>query len=104
MPDATLATAADMRAIAGQLAAAGMDARVESAGGYLYVVARGNGGGTRFEAIVDDDGHVELRWLHQPAGSHAQLTAVITRAMAVITGGAEPAGGARPLAERGAGQ
>ena len=76
-----------MRAIAGQLATAGMDARVETACGYLYVAARGNGGGTRFEAIVDDDGHVELRWLHQPAGSWHQLTAAVTRAMAAITGG-----------------
>ncbi len=89
MPGTTLATTADMRAIAGQLATAGMDARVEAAGGYLYVVATAqiSGHDAEVEATVDDDGHIELRWQHQAADSWPQAAAVIARAVAAITSG-----------------
>ncbi len=89
MSATTLATAADMRAIAGDLAAAGMEARLEVADGYPYVhaTAPGTGKDRAFEVFLDDDGHIELRWQHQPAVPPAPVAAAVTRAIAAITAG-----------------
>ena len=83
-------TAARMSEIAGVLAGAGLDAQVHDTRGVLDVTARlGQPGGKPVEVIVDDDGYTQVSYWNPPGAAPAQITAIITAVIAVIT---EPAG------------
>jgi hypothetical protein len=83
-------TAARMSEIAGVLAGAGLDARVHDTRGVLDVTATlGQPGGRSVEVIVDDDGYTQVSYWNSPGAAPAQVTAIITAVIAVIT---EPAG------------
>jgi hypothetical protein len=94
-------TAARMHATAAALAAAGMDARVHSTRGALDITASlGQPGSKSIEVIVDDDGYAEIRYWNAPGATPAQICAVITAALAAISG-AQPGELARVAASPG---
>jgi hypothetical protein len=101
MPGTTLATDTDMRAITGGLAAAGMQARLETGCPARYIVATvpaaGEGAVAEgIEVTVEDDGYVQLTWWNRPPLTPAGVTATIARVIAALTGQAPgPATGAR---------
>jgi hypothetical protein len=79
-------TAARMSEIAGDLAGAGLDARVHDTRGVLDVAASlGEPGGKPIEVIVDDDGYTQVSYWNPPGATPAQVTAIITAVIAVIT-------------------
>ncbi len=79
-------TAARMHATAAALAGAGLDARVHSTRGVLDITASlGRPGSTSAEVIVDEDGYTEIRYWNIPDATPAQITTVITAALAAIT-------------------
>ena len=78
-------TARRMRAIAAELAAAGLTTHLHESAEYVDVTATLSPPGQReVEAIVDDDGYVELRFWHAAADSPGQVSALISNAMTVI--------------------
>lgn len=78
---------ARMRAIAAELSAAGLDAHLHEGRDSIDVTAVGKPepGGREIEAVVDDDGYVELRYWNAPGATPAQVRAVIMRVLEVIT-------------------
>jgi hypothetical protein len=80
--------AARMRAIATNLNAAGLQAAVHKAGGAADVTATLHQlSGKAIEIIADDDGYVQVSYWNPDDASPDQVTAVITRVIAAITGG-----------------
>jgi hypothetical protein len=76
-----------MHAIAAGLRAGGLDARVHDTRGVIDIRATlrsSVGKGT--DVTVDEDGYVTLAWWNDPRAAPAQMTGVISRALAVITG------------------
>jgi hypothetical protein len=90
-------TAARMRATAAALAAAGLDAKVHSTRGVLDITASlHQPGGRSVEVVVDEDGYVQISYWNAAGATPAQVAAVITAALAVLT--AATAGEAAPVA------
>jgi len=76
-----------MAAIAAGLQAAGLDARVHETRGVLDVTATLYRPGSKdIEIICDEDHYVQVSYWNDPAATPAQLVAVISRVLAVITG------------------
>ena len=78
---------ARMRAVAAELAAAGLDTGVHQTRGVLDVRAslRREGFGP-VEVIYDGDGYVAVSYWHAPGATPAQVAATINGVLAVITG------------------
>ena len=75
-----------MRAVAAELTAAGLDARVYDTHGVLDIAAILYRPGSKdTDVTVDEDGYVELRYWSPPGATPAQITATISRLLAVIT-------------------
>jgi hypothetical protein len=73
-------------AIAAELSAAGLEARVNQTRNVLDVTATLHEPGRKdIEVIVDEDLYVELRYWNQPNATPAQVTSVIVRALTAIT-------------------
>jgi hypothetical protein len=53
---------------------------------YLTVVSRAASGKPEVEAVVDDDGYVELRFWPSPSATPTQIAAAITRATTAVIG------------------
>ena len=79
-------TEARMRAVADELAAAGLDTGVHEVRGVLDVRAslRRDGLGP-VEVIYDGDGYVAVSYWHAPGATPAQVAATISGVLAVIT-------------------
>jgi hypothetical protein len=85
-------TASRMRAIAAELAAHGLSARVHATRGTLDLTATVHPPGQReAEIVIDEDGYTELRYWNQPGAGPAQVSAVALRVLAALTG-PQPAG------------
>ena len=80
-------TEARMRAVAAELQAAGLDTGVHETGGVLDVRAtlRREGLGP-VEVTYDGDGYVQIAYWHVPGATPAQVGAVISGVLGVITG------------------
>jgi hypothetical protein len=75
-----------IRAIAAELAAAGLKAQVNQTCGVLDVTAvLSEPGHKEIEVIVDDDLYVEVRYWNEPDATAAQVTSLIVRALTAIT-------------------
>jgi hypothetical protein len=79
-----------MRAIADGFAAAGMDTRLHETYGTIEVTAVDRE--RDIEAIVGDDGYVELRYWRTPGALPAQVCATIASAIAAIASETAPPG------------
>ena len=80
-------TGRQMRAIAAELTAAGLNAHVHQASEVLDITATLSRAGRKdSHVIIDEDGYVELRYWNDPAATPAQIAVTITRALAAITG------------------
>jgi hypothetical protein len=88
-PIAAAHTVKRMRAIAAELAAAGLRTRLYQSPGSVDVTAIRPQGRRGMEAVVDEDNYVELRYWHPAGATPAQIAAVITRAMDTITAAQE---------------
>lgn len=94
MTDATPGPASDpaptawrMGAIAAGLQAAGLDARVYDTRGVLDVTATLYRPGRKdIEIICDEDHYVQVSYWNDPGATPAEVVAMISRALAVITG------------------
>jgi hypothetical protein len=76
-----------MGAIAAGLTAAGLDARVYDTRGVLDVTAALYRPGSKdIEIIIDEDHYVQVSYWNDPAATPAEVVAVISRVLAVITG------------------
>jgi hypothetical protein len=77
-----------MRAIADELSLAGLATRLHESRASVDVTATLTGSGRReAEVIVDEDAYVEMRFWHDPQATPAQVAALITSALAAVTGG-----------------
>jgi hypothetical protein len=75
-----------MRALAAELTAAGLTAQLYDTRASLDITAiLRRPGGRKIAVIIDGDGRTEIRYWNDPAATAAQIAAVITRALAVIT-------------------
>lgn len=75
-----------MRAIAAELASAGLDTQLHEGRGGIDVTAATQPPGQReIEAIIDEDDYCELRFWTPPGTQPAEVAAIITRAVAAIT-------------------
>jgi hypothetical protein len=75
-----------MRATAAALAAAGLDAKVHSTRGVLDIAASlHQSAGRSVEVILDEDGYAQISYWNAPGATPAQVTEVITAALAAIT-------------------
>jgi hypothetical protein len=80
-----------MRALVAELTAAGLSAQVYDTGVSLDITAiLRRPDGRKIAVIIDDDGRTEIRYWNDPAATPAQIAAVITRALAVITTASRP--------------
>jgi hypothetical protein len=80
-------TAGQMHAIAAGLDAAGLDARVHDTRGVLDVTATLYRPGSKdVEIICDEDHYVQVSYWNDPGAIPAEVVAMISRALAVITG------------------
>ena len=78
---------ARMRAIAAGLQAFGLDARLHETRGVLDITATACRPGTKdIEVICDEDGYVTVSYWNDPGAAPAQVTGVISRVLAAITG------------------
>jgi hypothetical protein len=76
-----------MHAIATGLHAGGLDARVHDTRGVIDIRATlRSSAGKGTNVTIDEDGYVTLAWWNDPSAAPAQMTDVISRALAVITG------------------
>jgi hypothetical protein len=89
-PIAAAHTIKRMRAIAAELAAAGLQTRLYQSPGSVDVTATWQGRHRGMEAVVDEDNYVELRYWHPADATPAQIVAVITRVMDTITAAQDP--------------
>jgi hypothetical protein len=83
-----------MRAIADGLSAAGLDIHLHETYGTIEVMAVDRE--RDIEAIIGDDGYVELRFWRTPGALPAQVCATIARAIGAITSETAPPGERRP--------
>jgi hypothetical protein len=75
-----------MRALAAELTAAGLTAQLYDTRASLDITAiLTRPDGRKIAVIIHGDGHAEIRYWNDPAATPAQIAAVITRALAVIT-------------------
>jgi hypothetical protein len=75
-----------MRALVTELTAAGLTAQLYDTRASLDITAiLRRPDGRKIAVIIDADGHTEIRYWNDPAATPAQIAAVITRALAVIT-------------------
>jgi len=93
MPDTVTSdadeTVARMRAIASELSAAGFDARLHETRASIDLTATHRAPGRRdIEAVIDEDGYVELRFWAGPADLPVQVAAAIARLVLAVTSGA----------------
>ena len=76
-----------MRAIAAELAAAGLNTQLYDSRGGIDVTATASPPGQReIEVVVDEDDYCELRFWTPPGTQPAEVAAVITRAITAVTG------------------
>jgi hypothetical protein len=76
-----------MRAITAGLQAAGLDARVHDTRGVQDIAATlHRPGGKDIAVTVDEDGYTGLAYWNDPGATPAKIVAVITAALAAITG------------------
>lgn len=86
MTDTATATADRMRAIAAELTTAGLHTDLHETRASVDITATAHRPGCReIEAIVDEDGYVELRYWTRPDATPAQVSGAITRAIYAIT-------------------
>jgi hypothetical protein len=79
-------TAARMRALTEELSAAGLDAHLHSTQGVLDITAALHRPGAKdISVIVDEDGYVQISYWSVPDAAPAQVAAVISRVLTVIT-------------------
>jgi len=79
-------TEARMRAVAAELAAAGLDTGVHETQGVLDVRASLRREGLRpVEVTYDCDGYVQIAYWHAPGATPAQVAATMSGVLAVIT-------------------
>jgi hypothetical protein len=75
-----------IRAVAAELTGAGLTTHLHETRAALDVTATLHRPGRKdAEVIVDEDGYVEIRYWNNPGATPAQITATISRALAVIT-------------------
>lgn len=76
-----------MQAIASELTPAGLHTRVHKTRdcAYLTAVIPADGHRREIEAVVDEDLYIELRFWAAPEATPAQVSAIITGAIAEIT-------------------
>jgi hypothetical protein len=80
-----------MHAIAAGLQAGGLDARVYDIRGVLDIRATlYNAGSKGTDVTVDEDGYVQISYWNDPGATPAQVIAVISRALAAISGPVTP--------------
>jgi hypothetical protein len=80
-------TEARMRAVAAEFTAAGLDTRVHETRGVLDVRASLRRAGLGpVEVTYDCDGYVQIAYWHVPGATPAQVGAVISGVLGVITG------------------
>jgi hypothetical protein len=85
-PAGRTATVLRMRAIAAGLQAGGLDARVHDTRGVFDIratVYKGDGKGT--DVTVDEDGYVSISYWNDPDAEPAQVIALITGVLTVVT-------------------
>lgn len=86
-------TASRMRAIAAELSAHGLSARVHDTRGTLDLTATVQPAGQReAEIVIDEDGYTELRYWNQPGAGPSQISALALRVLAALTGPQPPTG------------
>lgn len=79
-------TAARMRALTAELSAAGLDAQLHRTGGVLDITATLHRRNCKdIHVIVDEDGYIEIRYWSAPGAAPAEVAAVISRVLTVIT-------------------
>ena len=84
-------TASRMRAIAAELAAHGLSARLHDTRGTLDLTATVHPPGQReAEIVIDEDGYTELRYWNEPGAGPAQISAVDLHLLAAAPGGHLP--------------
>lgn len=80
-------TAQQMAELASALAAAGLRVQVHSTRGVLDITAEMDWPqGKPIEVIADEDGYTEVRYWNLPGATAADMSAVISRVLAAITG------------------
>jgi hypothetical protein len=80
-------TAQQMAELGSALAAGGLRVQVNSTRGVLDITAELDWPqGKPVEVIADEDGYIEIRYWNPPGATAAGITAVISRALAAITG------------------
>ena len=83
-----------MRQIAEGLRAAGLDVRLQQTrAGWDLAAVLAQPGNRESEAVLDDDGYVELRYWNPPGATPAQIAEVITRALAAVHASGPPGEG-----------
>jgi hypothetical protein len=79
-------TGARMRALTAELSAAGLDAHLHSTRGVLDITAALHRPGCKdICVIVDEDGFVEITYWSSPGAAAADVAALISRALTLIT-------------------
>jgi hypothetical protein len=74
-----------VRAVAHELAAAGLTARVDDPGIVRAVaVTAGMPGRADADVIIDEDGYAELRWWPGPDAAPATVASIIVHALAAV--------------------
>ena len=87
-PRAEIEAEADQRmgAVAAELQAAGLAARVNQTQGVFDITASvGQPSGKSIDVIVDEDGYVQVSYWNAPGAAPAQVVAVIAAVVAAIT-------------------
>jgi hypothetical protein len=76
-----------MRETADLLRAAGLRVRLcRGRGGWDITAVAGRPGGRETEVVIDEDGYAEIRFWNPPGATPAEVTNVITGALAVVHG------------------
>ena len=67
--------------------AAGLDAQVHQTRGVADITATWHRPGSKdIDLTIDDDGYIALSWWSPPGATPAQVTALISRVLAAVTG------------------
>jgi flagellar basal body rod protein FlgF len=76
-----------MRAIAAALTAAGLNAQVHQTRGVVDITATWHRPGSKdIDLTLDDDGYIAVSWWSPAGAAPAQVTALISRVLAAVTG------------------
>lgn len=79
-------TAARMRALTAELSAVGLEAHLHSTQGVLDITAALHQPGSKdVSVIADEDGYIQISYWSVPDAAPAQVAAVISRVLTVIT-------------------